>query len=346
VLVDIQRLSEEARFDASAVGSVGLVLAEAREAVRVYLDDVMLVENSRPIRPVPEGMRLSKVGLEYRLEAPGRRPMVLRPSAEGLWRLGADQPLVQLAAPGKELPGEWEDLAILGPRRLGEAEILENNAVRVRLGSTWYFPPRGGEWAWTAVRRIRWEHTFYGDGRWVVFVEVNNAGGEEIASARFLLPQPAAWAGQLQPAKDRRVKDFGGSLGRWTFFLAREGADRDAMIAAYVDPPRLQVAIGASGPPAEGDSGGDGFVEAQGCYCLRAKAGHCRFTIPLRNPPVVNPVFQIQGSWRGPVHISSDGQAIRTVARLAEGSILFEVPGRVERETAVEVVGEVGPLGD
>jgi hypothetical protein len=368
LLVDIQHLADDPRFDASAVKSVSLALAEASTAAKLYVDDLLLVENSRFLQPVPEGMRLFKVGLDYRIELPLRRqPMALAQSPDGLWRLGSaqrqpaatDQPAVQLAAPGKDFSrgaGAGEDLAIMGERRLGEAEVLEHNAVRLRLASTWYFPARGGEWASLSVRRIRWEHTFYGDGRWVVFVEVNNAGGDQIGSVRLLLPGLAAWPGEAKPAREKVVKDFAGTSGRWMFLLAPEGDDATAMREAYSNPPAIQTSgftpaatAGASTdaapktPAAAQPAAGadrDGYDYAQGCYVLRAKAGRCRFTLNGRTAALVNPVFRIKGIPTGPVYVSSDGAAVRNVVRLEDGSVLFQLPGRIERSAAAEVVGE------
>ena len=342
VLVDIQHLAEDPGFDAAAVKTIGLALADATGPERLYLDDVLLVENSRLIQPAPEGLRLSRAGTDWRLDLRGRRQaLAMAQSAEGLWRLGADQPLMQLAAPGKEADGNGEDLSLMGERRRGEVELLEHNEVRVRLASTWYFPARGGEWATLAVRRIRWEYTFYGDGRCVVHVDLNNAGGEAIGAGRLLLPEEAAWPGLRQPSRGKVLKDVG-TAGRWCCLLAPEGDNRQAVLAAYSSPPTLDVAAAGAGPPADGDADRDGFDEGQGCYFLRAKAGLCRFTVPARTPPLLNPAFRVRGPWKGQVHVSADGAAIRDVAVLEDGSAIFQLRGRIERPAAVEVAGEAG----
>jgi hypothetical protein len=371
LLVDIQHLADDPRFDASAVKTVGIVLAEASSPTKLYVDDILLVENSRFLQPVPEGMRLFKVGLDYRIELPLRRqPLALAQWPDGLWRLGTrnsaaaaanpvtDQPVVQLLGPGKAFSADpnaaVEDLAVMGERRLGEAEVLEQNAVRVRLGATWYFPARGGEWASMSVRRIRWEHTFYGDGRWVTFVEVNNAGGDQIAAVRLLLPDQAAWPGEPKPAREKTVKDFAGTSGKWMFLLAPEGGDAESARQGYSNPPAIRMSAftpaaggdaapvppaSAARPPAAGTLR-DGYDHTQGCYFLTARAGRCRFTLDPRTPALVNPVFRVKGDWKGPVFVSSDGAAVRNVVRLEDGSILFQLPGRLERTTAVEVVGD------
>ena len=58
----------------------------------------------------------------------------------------------------------------------------------------------------------------------------------------------------------------------------------------------------------------------------------------------MDPVFRVKGGWKGEVHVSSDGLAVRKVARLEDGSVLFELPGPIQRPTTVEVMGEVSPL--
>jgi hypothetical protein len=52
----------------------------------------------------------------------------------------------------------------------------------------------------------------------------------------------------------------------------------------------------------------------------------------------------VKGGWKGEVHVSSDGSALRNVARLEDGSVLFQLPGVIERPTTIEVMGEVSPL--
>jgi len=45
------------------------------------------------------------------------------------------------------------------------------------------------------------------------------------------------------------------------------------------------------------------------------------------------------------VSVGSEGLAIREVSPLADGSVLFVLPGLLHRPTSVEVTGEVSPLG-
>ena len=187
VLVDIQRLKYVRGFDLAGVRTMRMEFPDAGGAVRFNLDDVLLVNNRRMLTGAPDGVEIYKSGLDYTIRLRGRRtPVSLSQSPDGLWRGMALQPSVRLAGPDGNASGEGESLELMGARRVGAVDVLEHNAIRVRIANVWYFPTRAGEWAsLDGVRRIRWEYTFYGDGRWVAHVELNNAGGREISSVRI-----------------------------------------------------------------------------------------------------------------------------------------------------------------
>jgi hypothetical protein len=343
VLFDIRRLDGLKSFEISDVRTIRLGFADAVGPVTFNIDDIMLIDNCRVIKPAPEGMTLRKDGLDYSLAVSNDRlRFVLAQDPEGIWRLGDHQATVQLAAPGARLAGKRPQIGLLGSRKVGEVSVLENNRVRVRLASTWFFPGRAGEWASLAVRRIEWQYTFYPDGRWVTHVELNNAGGREIGAVRILLPEDAAWAGSAV-AEDLFVPDFVGPYARWSYLCAAKGwADR-LVKRNYLRIGRLRLTLGSLGA-GEGAAGKDGFDESQGCYFLNAKAGHCRFTIVPPPEGLLNPVFRVAGAWKGAVNVSSEGLAVRDVARLDDGSALFVLRGLIKRPTAVEVVGGPAPL--
>jgi hypothetical protein len=341
VLFDIQRLEDSQAFDISNVRAIRLSFADAAGPVRLSVDDVMVINNRRELAPTPAGLTLRKIGLNYEVAfADGRGGLALRQSPDGFWRLGEHQAQMRVAAPAAPADGALEDLSLLGPRRTGDVQVLEANNVRVRLASAWYFPDRSGEWASMGVRGIRWEYTLYGDGRLVTHVELNNAGGPAVGAVSLRTPRPAAWAGAN--VRDRMTaRPFGGPVGRWSFlaFPAGAPAEADSAFDDYLRPARIVPELADPDAFAEGDRDKDGFDESQGCYFLRARGGHCRFT--LMPPPggLVNPAFRIAGDWVGPVSVSSEGLAVRDVARSADGGVLFVLPGAVTQPTAVEVTG-------
>ena len=340
VLVDIQRLKYVRGFDLTGVRTLRIDFPEAGGPVRFNLDDVLLINNRRLLTPTPAGIEVRKGGLDYAIRLPHRRRAVLlSQSPDGLWRGGALQPTMQLAGPDKRHTREGEALDLMGRRKIGQVEVLEHNAIRVRVANVWYFPTRAGEWAsLDGVRRIRWEYTFYGDGRWVAHVELNNAGGREIGSVRIGWGKAALWAGS-DPNRHVLDKDFSGIVERWSCLLPPPGPSGRVLRANYRRPGRLRRTIAAEGVFAPGDADRDGFDESQGCYFLAASRGHCRFTIFPPRDGLLGPVFRIAGRWTGPVNVNTEGLAIRDVIRLRDGSALFRIPGRVSKPTKVEVVG-------
>ena len=339
VLIDIQRLGQAAGFDTRRVRRIVLRFANAAGEVGLALDDVMLIDNRRAIEPVPPGCELAKNGLDYVLRPAGRNERVrITQSADGLWRLGDGQGAIRLARRDGKLPVFADALEVMGDRRVGRVELLEHNPIRLRLANTWYFPSRGGEWASLAVRRIAWEHTLYADGRWVTHLTLNNAGGPDIAAVRIRTPATAAWHGGTV-ADTFEQRDFAGTAGRWSYLLAPPGDDQRLHEHGFQHPARLDVTLGGlidqAGHPAR-----DGFDERQGCYVLVARRGNCRFTVVPGAAACVDPVFRVVGPWNGAARVSSEGLAIREVVKLPDGSALFCLPGRIDRPTAVEVVGE------
>jgi hypothetical protein len=344
VLIDIRRLAELRDFDIHGVRRLKLQFVDAAGAVRFNLDDIMLLENRRQIAPTPLALRLEKNALDYVLTLQNRRsPVEIKQREDGLWRLGADQSVVQLASPGQALPESIEQLAPMGQRRVGKVEVLENNPLRLRLAVTWYFPTRPGEWASLAVRQIRWEYTFYGDGRWVTHLELNNAGGGPIQALRIRCPQAVALSGD-GVRQEIALKDLSDAARRWDYLTAAPGEHGQALEQNFLHPPRIVATLAAPDAYAPGDADRDGFDESQGCYFLRAKAGHCRFTIVPPEGGLHQPAFRVEGKWLQMPDVNCEGLAIRDAVRLDDGSILFVLRENITRPTRVEVVGPVSYL--
>ena len=344
VLIDIQRLKKVKDFNSKRVRTLVIEFADATGQVTFNIDDILLIDNRRQIKPTPKGLKLDKIGLDYRLVLPGRRdPLTLTQSPDGLWRLGPHPAPVSLAGPNESCATEREDLGLMGGRKVGYVEVVEHNAARLRLRNIWYFPTRAGEWASLAVRQIRWDYTFYADGRQITHVELNNAGGAEIRGVRFQLPVPAAWTTGVV-AGELLVRRFAGPVGRWGYLRAPDGPNRDGLHRDYIKPGRISRTM-ADEAYAPGDSDRDGFDESQGCYFVKAtKSGHCRFTIvPPASGLLVDPVFRVAGPWKGKVRVSAAGLGVQDVTLAADGSALFVLPGQIRYPLAVEVAGKIAP---
>lgn len=357
VQVDLQRLGELAGFDPKTVGQVRLSFVSSDQPVSLVLDDLMLIDNQRKIAPTPPGIEITKSGLDYEIRYAAQdqgspaAPIRLTQGPDGLWRLGDQQPVLALAgtqaagglvaeSPASAPAASAEDISLMGSRRLGEVTVLEANALRVRLANCWYFPDSAGAWASLAVRQVRWEYTFYGDGRWVSDLVLNNAGGKSISTVLLAPPGRAVWSdGRSGPAGP---EEFRGSVGHWSFTRTVRDDLRTIVEANYVKPPMLTLKMGR-GDPAGGDSDGDGFDESQGCYSVRAMAGHCRFTLACPVGPT-DVYVRITGQWIGPVSASCQGLALRDTVRLNDKCLLVRVPAVDSRPVTVEVTGPVSPL--
>ena len=345
VEIDIRRLASMPSFDAEAVRGIGLFFSEAVGPVSFYLDDVILIDNVRSLAPVPRGISLRKLGLDYEVSFPGfPQPVALAQGSEGLWRLSHRQPAIQLAAPGGTLPTHGERLELMGRRPVGQVELLEHNAVRVRLANTWYFPTRAGEWVSLAVRRIRWEYAIYGDGRWVSQMELNNSGGSEIGSVRLWLTAEAGWSPGVF-SRDLVVRDFQGPVGRWSYLEPPKGFRGKTLCQNHVSPGRVRPIVGTLTPWLRGDDNTDGYNESQGCYFVRSSNGHCRFVLIPPAEGLLDPAVNIAGPWQACITVNVQGMAIHKVAKLADGSVLLIVPGWIRQPTVVEVSSrpEAGP---
>lgn len=339
VLLDIQRLGGAGPFASDLARRLVLSFPDAAGAVWFHLDDIMLIDNFRQINPVPLNFELSKSGLDYALTVPGyREPLRIEQGPDGLWRMGRFQAELRLCGAGEKLPDSGESLDWMGSRRLGQLELLEHNAIRIRLANTWYFPSRSGQWASMAVRQIRWEYTIYADGRCVVQGVLNNAGGREIETVGVFTSTDVVFHGGLKGRK-LIVGEFAGQVGRWRYFLAPPGEAGPLAAANYLHPAKLQATIAGVGARAPGDGDRDGFDESQGCYYLAARGGECRFVLVPPAGGVVSPVFVVAGTFPAGASVSSEGLAIRPVVRRADGSVLFRLDGVCHGRTAIEVSG-------
>jgi hypothetical protein len=344
VLIDIQRLYNIRNFSTTSVREIHIAFADAIGDVIFNLDDIMLIDNRRTIKPTPPGVKLIKSGLDYELTIPGRdKPIALSQSKDGLWRLGARGSIVRLRSAADKLTSGPEDLATMGKRKVGRVELLEHNKLRLRIANTWYFPTRGGEWASLAIRQIRWEHTIYADGRWITNVELNNAGGKEIRQVGMFLASPAAW-GDRAVSSERIESSFTGPVGRWNYMFPSPNAAQRSSFDQYLQPGRIEIHMGSGEINTQRDIDANRFDESRGCYYLSASpSGHCRFTFHPARTGANNAVFHISGPWGESVSVNAAGMALREITRLNDGSVLFVLPGRVTAPRRIEVTGKPKP---
>lgn len=349
--VDLTALAGLTNFDPTRVSAIHIRFASARAAVELWLDDILLVDNTRTITPTPPGLVVRKRGQNYKVQLPGwDAPILVTRGTDGFWRLGAHQASV-VALASREV-GELgytddrkgrvlENLLRLGKFRMGQLTLLEANAHRVRFRNTWNFPNHSGEWYSQGARRLAWDYTFYGDGRWVTSLSLNNAGGPAIGALGIYAPlQQACWShGGL--SREAVNEDFVGPVGEWHYLQTPYGDEADTQKQNYLRPALLDVTLGEKKRFAPGDTNRDGFDESQGCYVVAAHKGQCRFQILPPPGGLIRPMFRIPGPWAGTVLAHCEGLALRDVVILPDGSALFGLSGVVDKPTAIEVRGQL-----
>jgi hypothetical protein len=341
VLFDVRDLAAAEGFDLTSIDAISVELAQCDPQATLVLDDIMLLDNRRRIAPTPPGVGLVKDGLDYTIELPSwSRPLKLARRADGLWRLDDDQqPVVELKAQALSAGGSEpaaEDLECMGPRRVGTVEVLETGPCRLRLANTWYFPARGGEWASLSVRQIRWEYTFYPDGRWITSVQLNNAGGDEIGSVRIAWPQEVAVAGR-GVGREIVETNFAGPAGRW----AVQASPHAGAAEAYLKPAPLGAMTGVAVAHSAGDADGDGFDESQGCYSLQSQAMRCRFAVPAAAARKAA-AFRVGGEWIEPT-AGAMGLPLRDIQALPDGGVLLVLPQDFGKPVNVELMSSKRP---
>jgi len=155
------------------------------------------------------------------------------------------------------------------------------------------------------------------------------------------LDRLAAWSPGVVSG-DWVVRDFSGPVGQWSYLLAPKSLREKSLLNSYSRCGTLTATMAAEGIFAEGDRDRDGFDESQGCYFLQARTGHCRFRILPPKTGLLDAIFRIGGPWESPVSVNSQGMAIRNVVHLADGSVLFVIPGWIRHAVDVEVTGRIG----
>ncbi|MBS3735158.1 MAG: hypothetical protein KGY99_09575 [Phycisphaerae bacterium] len=345
VQVDIRRPDRQREVDLTDVRRVAMGFSDAAGPVRFVVDDVILIDNARTLQPAPDGMMLRKDGLDYTVAMADGPTYTLSAGTDGLWRLG-DHQAVLAVTDAPRAPPQREALALFGRRRIARVELIEHNAVRVRLASTWYFPARRGAWASEAIRRVRWTYTFYRDGRRVTHLVINNAGGRKIGAVRIRPASRCARSGR--PAVDEIVaENFAGPVGRWSWLcVAANDAGRpppsaETVRRRYAHPATIRPVLVGRRASRSGQAAG--FDASEGCYVVHARAGNCRFVVVPPSDGLESPVFRVVGRWAATPSVNCAGRAVRRIVRLSDGSILFALPGRLERPTPVEVAGTSPP---
>jgi hypothetical protein len=111
----------------------------------------------------------------------------------------------------------------------------------------------------------------------------------------------------------------------------------------HQSPAELTVApeLGRVVRQTEGDLNNDGYNELTGTYELLAVGPRFEVRIAPRTARLSRPVLQIRGLPPGKVLANLEGRMVERIVRLDDGTVLMELPARIERPTTLSLrVGE------
>jgi hypothetical protein len=117
-------------------------------------------------------------------------------------------------------------------------------------------------------------------------------------------------------------------------------AKGDATLAEqHRSPAELAVSpeLGRVVRQSEGDANNDGYNELTGTYQLLAVGPRFEVRITPRSSKLSRPVLEIRGLPPGKVLANLEGRMVERMVRLDDGTLLMELPARIERPTTLSM---------
>jgi hypothetical protein len=87
----------------------------------------------------------------------------------------------------------------------------------------------------------------------------------------------------------------------------------------------------------DGDANNDGYNESRASYQIIATGPRLQMKIIPRSVAVLAPTFEIAGFPPGNVLVTIEGRLIENTLRLQDGTLLVQIPARIERPTTVDL---------
>lgn len=86
-----------------------------------------------------------------------------------------------------------------------------------------------------------------------------------------------------------------------------------------------------------GDANNDGFNEIRAAYTIQATGPRLEATISPRSTPVLRPMLEITDLPAGSALVTVEGRLVEKSLRLPDGTLLVEIPGKIDRAMTVNV---------
>jgi hypothetical protein len=117
-------------------------------------------------------------------------------------------------------------------------------------------------------------------------------------------------------------------------------AARDpALLAGHLSPAHIEVTegMGRVDRNTPGDANNDGYNETTGSYRIIATGPRIELRFIPGKVPVLSPILEISGLPFGKALITLEGRLVEQSARTSRGSLLVELPAKIDRPVTVDI---------
>ena len=227
-------------------------------------------------------------------------------------------------------PGRWQPLRI--PITANPQDVVLRVAAGGKLESAVEFG---------RVRLVDDREVFWEEG-WRV---ERAAGMLKFATAGRVIEVPAGELNVVERGALRVLVRDGGGMGSAVYASGRVASEVGGVLGGKATGiERVRVVIsddeGRIERQSEGDADGDGYNEARGATVIRVTGRRVRMSVAPGDSGVggvARPAIEFRGLPAGAATVLWEGMVVKSVARLADGTLLVELPGEVRGEQRVDV---------
>lgn len=126
--------------------------------------------------------------------------------------------------------------------------------------------------------------------------------------------------------------------GQWSPMSA-DVRDNAMYLAAHQSPPEIFIPeeLGRVNRDTPGDANNDGYNERRGAHQIIANGSRLELRISPRTSALLNTVIEVSDLPQGSVLVTVEGRLVEQTVRLSDGTLLVELPVRIDRPTMVNL---------
>ncbi|MBC8107616.1 MAG: hypothetical protein H7Z14_13580 [Anaerolineae bacterium] len=253
--------------------------------------------------------------------------ITLPPNAPELWcddvvLIDNSQTIVSTASPASATQAEEYTVTT----HVGPATVSSTAAAVAPPGAGWLVQRRGLSYIGEAPGKFNFK---------LVTSDASRSGWriEEANAIRARFTSDGQVKNLTVYSDGRAFKD-----GEWSPMSAAV-RDYPDYLAAHQSPAEISVTdtLGRVNRDTPGDANNDGYNEQRGAHQIIATEARLELKIIPHTSSVTNPVLEVSGLPEGNVLITVEGRLVDRSERLPDGTLLVELPVRIDRPTIVNL---------